>query len=49
VESDVLSALENLGYIRAHAEAAMRRAVDGDRDPAFDVLFKRTLQILTEG
>jgi holliday junction DNA helicase RuvA len=49
VESDVLSALENLGYLRAHAEAAMRRAVDGDRDPAFDVLFKRTLQILTKG
>jgi Holliday junction DNA helicase RuvA len=48
VESDVLSALENLGYLRAHAEAAMRRAVDGDRDPAFDVLFKRTLQILTK-
>jgi Holliday junction DNA helicase RuvA len=49
VESDVLSALENLGYLRAHAEAALRRAVDGDRDPAFDVLFKRALQILTKG
>jgi Holliday junction DNA helicase RuvA len=49
VESDVLSALENLGYVRAHAEAAMRRAVDGERDPAFDVLFKRALQILTKG
>ncbi len=49
IESDVLSALENLGYLRAHAEAAMRRAVDGDRDPAFDVLFKRALQILTKG
>src|SRR5262249_32719902 len=49
VESDVLSALENLGYLRAHAEAAMRRAVDGDRDRAFDVLFKRALQILTKG
>jgi holliday junction DNA helicase RuvA len=49
VESDVLSALENLGYLRAHAEAAMRRAVDGERDPAFDVLFKRALQILTKG
>ena len=48
VESDVLSALENLGYLRAHAEAALRRAVDGDRDPAFDVLFKRSLQILTK-
>jgi len=49
VENDVLSALENLGYLRAHAEAAMRRAVDGDRDPAFDMLFKRALQILTKG
>jgi len=48
VESDVLSALENLGYLRAHAEAAMRRAVNGDKDPAFDVLFKRALQILTK-
>jgi len=49
VENDVLSALENLGYLRAHAEAAMRRAVNGDSDPAFDVLFKRALQILTKG
>jgi Holliday junction DNA helicase RuvA len=49
VENDVLSALENLGYVRAHAEAAMRRAVNGDNDPAFDVLFKRALQILTKG
>ena len=47
-EADVLSALENLGYNRALAESALRRAVDGDRDPAFDVLFKRTLQILTK-
>ena len=49
IESDVLSALENLGYLKVHAEAAMRRAVDGDMDPAFDGLFKRTLQILTKG
>jgi Holliday junction DNA helicase RuvA len=49
VEADVLSALENLGYNRALSESAMRRAVDGDRDPAFDVLFKRSLQILTKG
>jgi len=49
VEVDVLSALENLGYNRALAESALRRAVDGDRDPAFDPLFKRTLQILTKG
>ncbi len=49
VETDVLSALENLGYNRALAEGALRRAVDGDRNPAFDVLFKRSLQILTKG
>lgn len=49
VEVDVLSALENLGYNRALAESAMRRALDGDRDPAFDALFKRALQILTKG
>jgi Holliday junction DNA helicase RuvA len=49
VESDVLSALENLGYNRVLAESALRRAVNGDRDPAFDVLFKRALQILTKG
>jgi Holliday junction DNA helicase RuvA len=45
-EADVLSALENLGYNRALAESALRRALDGDRDPAFDPLFKRSLQIL---
>ncbi len=49
VEVDVMSALENLGYNRALAESAMRRAIDGDRDAAFDVLFKRALQILTKG
>jgi Holliday junction DNA helicase RuvA len=49
VEVDVLSALENLGYNRALSESAMRRAVDGEREPAFEVLFKRSLQILTKG
>jgi Holliday junction DNA helicase RuvA len=49
VETDVLSALENLGYNRALAEGAMRRAMNGDREPPFDVLFKRSLQILTKG
>jgi Holliday junction DNA helicase RuvA len=48
VETDVLSALENLGYHRALAESAMRRAMDGDRDGDFDGLFKRSLQILTK-
>lgn len=49
VEMDVMSALENLGYNRALAESALRRAADGDQDAAFDVLFKRALQILTKG
>lgn len=48
VETDVVSALENLGYSRPMAEAAVRRAVNGDEDAAFDVLFKRALQILTK-
>jgi holliday junction DNA helicase RuvA len=49
VETDVLSALENLGYSRAIAESAFRRAMDGDTDAGFEVLFKRTLQLLTKG
>ncbi len=49
VEMDVLSALENLGYNRALGESAIRRAMNGERDIAFDVLFKRSLQILTKG
>ncbi|HYR88398.1 MAG TPA: Holliday junction branch migration protein RuvA [Terriglobia bacterium] len=49
VEADVMSALENLGFSRVVADGALKRAIDGDRDPAFDVLFKRALQILTKG
>jgi holliday junction DNA helicase RuvA len=49
IQSDVLSALENLGYSRALSESALARAANGDRDLAFDVLFKRALQILTKG
>lgn len=49
IETDVLSALENLGYPRAIAENAFRRATNGDMDAGFEVLFKRTLQILTKG
>ena len=49
VEIDVLSALENLGYPRPMAEAAVRRPLNGDEDAGFDVLFKRALQILTKG
>ena len=49
VEMDVLSALENLGYPHPIAEAAIRRATEGETDVAFDVLFKRSLQILTKG
>ncbi len=48
VEVDVLSALENLGYSRAVGESAIQRALDGDRNAVFDVLFKRALQILTK-
>jgi Holliday junction DNA helicase RuvA len=49
VEMDVLSALENLGYNRALAEGALSRARNGDGDAAFELLFKRALQILTKG
>jgi holliday junction DNA helicase RuvA len=49
VETDVLSALENLGYNRVLVESAIRRAMDGEPEPAFDALFKRSLQILTKG
>jgi Holliday junction DNA helicase RuvA len=49
VELDVLSALENLGYARAIAEGGVRRAKSGDGDAPFEILFKRTLQILTKG
>jgi Holliday junction DNA helicase RuvA len=49
VEMDVLSALENLGYNRALAESAVARAANGDASAPFDVLFKRSLQILTKG
>ena len=49
VETDVMSALENLGYSRVLVESALQRAANGDRGAAFDVLFKRALQILTKG
>ena len=49
IEVDVLSALENLGYARAVADAALRRATEGETEPDFDTLFKRTLQILMKG
>ena len=49
VQTDVVSALENLGYPRGIAEGALNRAANGDGDAAFDVLFKRALQILTKG
>jgi Holliday junction DNA helicase RuvA len=48
VEVDVLSALENLGYNRGVSEAALARATNGDGSAPFDVLFKRSLQILTK-
>ncbi len=48
-ETDVISAMENLGYNRGLIEAAIKRALDGAADPGFDELFKQTLQILTKG
>jgi len=49
IEVDVSSALENLGYAHAIADAALRRATEGETNPDFDTLFKRALQILTKG
>jgi holliday junction DNA helicase RuvA len=48
VETDVVSALENLGYPRAIVEGAVRRAVGGNADAGFEALFKLALQILTK-
>ena len=48
-ETDVISAMDNLGYNRGMIEVAIKRALDGGADPGFDELFKRTLQILTKG
>ena len=48
-ETDVISAMENLGYNRGLIEAAIKRASAGVVDPGFDELFKKTLQILTKG
>jgi Holliday junction DNA helicase RuvA len=48
VETDVVSALQNLGYPQAIAEGAVRRALTGDENANFDVLFRRALQILTK-
>jgi holliday junction DNA helicase RuvA len=48
VQTDVVSALENLGYPRGVAEGALNRAANGDGEAPFDVLFKRALQILTK-
>lgn len=48
-ESDVISAMENLGYNRASIEKAIRRALQSGADPGFDELFKRTLKVLTKG
>ena len=48
-ETDVISAMENLGYNRGLIEAAIKRTLDGAADPGFDELFKMTLQILTKG
>src|SRR4029079_13248570 len=49
IEADVISGLENLGYPPRAVDAALRRAMDGETNPEFDPLFRRTLQILTKG
>jgi len=49
VEADVMSALENLGFSRGICRCALSGRSIGDRDPVFDLLFKRALQILTKG
>lgn len=48
-ETDVISAMENLGYNKGTIEGAIKRILESDDDPGFDELFKRTLRILTEG
>ncbi len=43
VEEDVLSALVNLGYQRAAAEKVLAAAMQKDRSPSFDGLFRAAL------
>jgi holliday junction DNA helicase RuvA len=44
-EEEVVSALLNLGYRRAEAEAALSR-VEVSKSGSFDTMFKETLKVL---
>lgn len=46
VESDVISALENLGCTRAAAEEALRKAQQKGADKSFEPLFRAALALL---
>jgi Holliday junction DNA helicase RuvA len=46
IESDVLSALINLGCQRAAAETAIRKAAAAGAGPAFEPLFRRALEFV---
>jgi Holliday junction DNA helicase RuvA len=46
IESDVLSALINLGCQRPAAETAIRKAVAGGAPPAFEPLFRKALELV---
>ena len=46
IESDVLSALINLGCQRPSAETAIRKAVAGGAPPTFEPLFRRALELV---
>jgi Holliday junction DNA helicase RuvA len=46
IESDVLSALINLGCQRPSAETAIRKAVAGGTPPTFEPLFRKALELV---
>jgi len=46
LKDDVLSALANLGYTRAHADRALERALAQDPDARFEDLLRLTLRVL---
>src|SRR5262249_6584829 len=48
VEEDVISALTNLGYQRAHAERALQQTSGNGKDRSFDALFRQSLAALTK-
>ena len=48
VEEDVLSALVNLGYQRAAAEKGLTAAMQREKNPSFDGLFRAVLGLLSK-